>query len=71
MRRRDFFGGVAAGLAFTGSARADCLCALAPALSSAASAAGPFDEIGSKVRITGMKAIGVSTTPNPTALMFL
>ncbi len=63
MRRRDFFGGVAAGLAFTGSARADCLCALAPALSSAASAAGPFDEIGSKVRITGMKAIGVSINP--------
>ncbi len=63
MRRRDLFGGMAGALALGRRAHAACACMLEPAQAVAAVPASPFQDVGSKVRITGMKAIGVSLTP--------
>jgi len=65
MRRREFFGGMAGALALGRGAYAGCACAVEEAEMQAGAAApvSPFQGVGSKVRITGMKAIGVSLTP--------
>ncbi len=65
MRRRDLFGGMAGALALGRTAYAGCACALAEAGAQGGAVVrdGPFRDVGSKVRITGMKAIGVSLTP--------
>ncbi|MCW5981937.1 MAG: galactonate dehydratase [Bryobacteraceae bacterium] len=62
MRRRDFFGGMA-GAAATGRAMASnpCACAFA---AQAPLGADAFTGVGSNVRITEMKAFGVSLTPD-------
>jgi len=64
MRRREWLGGMAAALAMGRATWAGCACALEETEAQmGAPAPGPFDSIGSKVRITEMKAIGVSITP--------
>ncbi len=65
MRRREFFGGMAGALAFGRGAYAGCACSVEEGEMQAGAAApvSPFQGVGSKVRITGMKAIGVSLTP--------
>jgi len=63
MRRRDLFGGMAGALALGRRAHAACACMLEPAQAAAPVPASPFQDVGSKVRITGMKAMGVSLTP--------
>ena len=64
MKRRQFMGGLAAA---AGAQRLDAQCACAP-LAQAALArpvgADAFETVGTKVRITGVKAIGVSLTPD-------
>ena len=71
MRRREWLGGMAGALALGRTAWADCACALEPepeaqaagAAATGAAAKSPFDGVGSKVRITEMKAIGVTIDP--------
>jgi galactonate dehydratase len=65
MRRREFFGGMAGALALGRGAYAGCACSAEEAEMQprAATPPNPFQDVGSKVRITGMKAIGVSLTP--------
>ncbi|MFB3779005.1 MAG: galactonate dehydratase [Bryobacteraceae bacterium] len=67
MRRRDFFGGMAGAVALGRTAYADCACAVGEAEMQpprrGGMAADAFKDVGSKVRVTGMKAIGVSLTP--------
>lgn len=62
MKRRSFLSGLAAGAAAPRGRAAD-LCGCAP-LAQAALGAEAFRGVGSKSRITGMKAIGVSLTPD-------
>jgi galactonate dehydratase len=66
MRRRGFLGGAllgGAGLA-RGAGLADaCGCALLPQAGSSQPAVDPFAGVSSGVKITGMKVIGVSLTP--------
>jgi galactonate dehydratase len=68
MRRREFFGGVAGAMALSRAANAssDCACSMEemqPPRRRGAAPTNVFESVGSKVRITGMKAIGVSLTP--------
>jgi galactonate dehydratase len=58
MKRRNFLGAFAVGGAFAGDR-----CGCAPAMQQPV-AAGEFQAVGSKLRITGMKVFGVSLTPD-------
>ena len=79
MRRREFFGGIAGTLAVGTAAFGQCDDCQVELLAQARPPAGPgqipigpplrspsdaFKDVGSKVRVTEMKAIGVSLTPN-------
>jgi len=64
MRRRHFLAGLAAAApASKGSADCGCAMQVQAALARPAGAEA-FDKVGTKVRITGVKAIGVSLTPD-------
>jgi galactonate dehydratase len=64
MRRRNFFSSLAAGALAAPSAGASDLCGCAPMMQQATPlGAAAFANVGSKLRITGMKVFGVSLTP--------
>jgi galactonate dehydratase len=63
MRRRQFFGGLAGGLAM-GTARASSDCGCAPFLAQNALGAEAFRGTGSRIKITNVKVFGVSLTPD-------
>jgi galactonate dehydratase len=67
MKRRNFFQSMTAGALGAASLRGADLCGCAPMMQ----ASGPrplgaqaFDNVGTKIRITGMKVFGVSLTPD-------
>ncbi len=65
MKRRQFFQSMAAGAAASQTMRASDLCGCAPMMQSAQpDGAKAFEAVGSKFRITGVKAFGVSLTPD-------
>lgn len=64
MKRRNFFSSLAAGAVAAPHLKATDLCGCAPMMQSGSPlGADVFRDVGSKLRVTGMKVFGVSLTP--------